>query len=128
MCKGYAEVSKTTKRILLINTIAAAYWFGKTWVDDFDASERGFYCRFYGRLTDTPLLKIEIVGSLYHGQKNEEIEIFPFVNGKRVAPCFTEQYIWKSVNGIRWDTVDPGFEGRDTMESLLYPGGHHIES
>ena len=50
-----------------------------------DGNNPGFHFMFYGLLQDSPLLKIEIVGSYYFGiRKNkevEEIDIFPFING-----------------------------------------------
>lgn len=69
----------------------------KLWSDEY--SELGFYFRFYGLIHDTRHLKIEVVGSYWYGvrngEENEEIDIFPFINGMRVSPCNTENYIWK---------------------------------
>ena len=96
----------------------------KLWPDEYGP---GFYFRFYGVLQQTPLLKIEIVGSYYFGirdgKESEEVDIFPFINDKRVSPCNSEDYIWKSINGLQWNQVDEGYDGRLTIRELLLDGG-----
>lgn len=92
----------------------------KIWDDE---DNPGFYFRFYGLLCDKPLLKIEVVGSYYFGirkgSETEEIDVFPFITGKRVAPCNTDHYIWHSINGTRWDNVDPGYDRKESIQELL---------
>lgn len=105
---------------LLSQRIGAKLEIRKIWPEE---TGQGFYFRFHGHVHDSELLNIEVVGSYYYGIRNgqevEEIDLFPFINGKRVSPSNTEHYIWQSPSGLRWDSVEMGYENQMTKEQLL---------
>jgi hypothetical protein len=116
------DIDKTAKQKL--KALSACFGIDleiKTiWEDEY---AQGFYFRFYGLVCHSPLLKVEIAGSYSFRIKNndeeEEIDIFPFINNKRVSPCNSEEYIWKTSNGLKWDCIDMGYDNKLTLKELL---------
>ncbi len=89
-----------------------------------DSDNPGFYCRFYGLLIETKVLKIEVAGSLCHrifqNELNEEVDLFYFINGKRVTTNEKQgQYLWKYKDLYEWDDIDEGYENKNSISEIL---------
>ena len=89
-----------------------------------EGENNGFYCRFYGILKETDLLKIEVAGSLCHrlfeGELNEEVDLFIFLNGERLTINQKPgNYLWKHKEGFNWDDVDEGYHQKNSLKEIL---------
>lgn len=88
------------------------------WEND---SGPGHYCRVHGVMHESPLLTVELVGSLAIGTRADEMDLFILVNGVRLSPINNQfAYLYRPQDGdFRWDDLDPGYEEQTTLDRLL---------
>jgi len=81
----------------------------------------GHYCRVHGIVQNSPVLRVELVGSLAIGTKADEDDLFILVNGVRLSPMSTPfAYLHRPEGGeFRWDDLDEGYEVQTTLDDLL---------
>lgn len=88
------------------------------WENEFGS---GHYCRVHGVVHDSPVLRVELVGSLAIETKADEIDLFILVNGVRLSPVKNPfAYLHRPDGGeFRWDDLDMGYEVQTTLDGLL---------
>jgi hypothetical protein len=103
------------------------------WANEF---RPGWYCRFRGTVLASELLVIELAGTLaieLQEDKSDEVDLFVFVNGRRVSIQPARQpsepsgkYLWRRGTApLTWDCLDDGYDSFQTLDDDKWrlPGG-----
>ena len=89
----------------------------KWWPNDFGT---GYYCRALGLVHDSGAVRLEIVCCIAAGTGKDDVDLFVLLNGQRVAPVGSWDYLHQQGSGeFRLVHDDMAYDVQVDLNSLL---------